>query len=102
MADRLAALLGHFSISARTFQSGPLCGVNALDGKDSYGYLHLLRRGAAEVWHGDVKAYCLEEPTLLFYPRPKAHRFVTDGEQGADFVCANISFEGGAANPLSN
>jgi AraC-like DNA-binding protein len=102
MTDRLAALLGHFSISARTFQTGPLCGVNVLDGKDPYGQLHLLRRGVAEVWHGDVKAYRLDEPTLLFYPRPKAHRFVTDGEQGADFVCANILFEGGAANPLSN
>lgn len=32
LVDRLAALLGHFSVSARTFQTGPLCGVNELDG----------------------------------------------------------------------
>ena len=102
MVDRLAALLGHFSVSARTFQSGPLCGINVLDGKDPYGQLHLLRKGSADVWHGDIRAYCLEEPTLLFYPRPIAHRFVTDSERGADFVCANISFEGDAANPLAN
>jgi AraC-like DNA-binding protein len=102
MVDRLAALLGHFSVSARTFQSGPLCGVNALDGTDPYGQLHLLRKGKAEVWHGNAKAHDLLEPTLLFYPRPAAHRFVTDAEHGADFVCAHISFEGGAANPLAN
>lgn len=102
MVDRLAALLGHFSVSARTFQSGPLCGVNALDGTDPYGQLHLLRNGKAEVWHGNTKAHDLQEPTLLFYPRPAAHRFVTDAEHGADFVCAHISFEGGAANPLAN
>jgi AraC-like DNA-binding protein len=102
MVDRLASLLGHFSVSARTFQTGPLCGINALDGTEPYGQLHLLRKGSAEVWHGNSKAYMLEEPTLLFYPRPTAHRFVTHSEHGADFVCAHISFEGGAANPLAN
>lgn len=101
MADRLAALLGHFSVSARTFQTGPLCGINTLDGAEPYGQLHLLRNGKAEVWHGNTRAHSLQEPTLLFYPRPTAHRFVTDTEQGADFVCAHIAFEGGAANPLA-
>lgn len=102
MVDRLAALLGHFAVSARTFQSGPLCGVNTLDGADGFGQLHLLRHGTAEVWHGASKAYSLDGPTLLFYPRPMAHRFVTDSEKGADFVCAHIVFEGGPANPLSS
>ena len=40
MVDRLAALLGHFAVSARTFQAGALCGINSLDGKDPYGQLH--------------------------------------------------------------
>src|SRR3954463_4517774 len=102
MVDRLAALLGHFSVSARTFQTGPLCGINALEGDEPYGQLHLLRNGRADVWHGDSKALSLEEPTLLFYPRPMPHRFVTDAVHGADFVCAHISFEGAAANPLAN
>ncbi|MFN3582166.1 MAG: cupin domain-containing protein [Pseudomonas sp.] len=102
MVDRLAALLGHFAVSARTFQSGPLCGVNTLGGTEPYGQLHLLRSGKAEVWHGASKAYSLDGPTLLFYPRPMAHRLVTDSETGADFVCAHIVFEGGPANPLSS
>ncbi|MCE3254393.1 MAG: AraC family transcriptional regulator [Cellvibrio sp.] len=100
MVDRLASLLGHFSISARTFQTGPLCGINTLDGSTPYGQLHLLKRGKADVWHGGTKAHSLEEPTLLFYPRPTPHSFLTDSEQGADFVCAHIVFEGGTANPL--
>jgi AraC-like DNA-binding protein len=102
MVDRLAALLGHFSVSIRTFQTGRLCGVNALDGNDGFGQLHLLKTGKVEVWHGETKAYYLDAPTLLFYPRPIAHRFVTDLVQGADFVCAHIAFEGGAANPIAN
>lgn len=102
MVDRLAALLGHFSVSARTFQTGPLCGINVQDGSLPYGQLHLLKSGKAEVWHGNIRAHCLEGPALLFYPRPVAHRFVTDKEHGAEFVCAHIEFEGGTANPLSN
>lgn len=94
--------MGHFAVRARTFQTGPLCGINVLDGTDPYGQLHLLRKGKAEVWHGNTKAHNLQEPTLLFYPRPTAHRFVTDAEQGADFVCAHISFEAGAANPIAS
>lgn len=102
MVDRLAALFGHFSVSAHTFQTGPLCGINTLEGDEPYGQLHLLQKGKADVWHGNTKAHCLDEPTLLFYPRPTPHQFITDGVNGADFVCAHIAFEGGAANPLAN
>jgi AraC-like DNA-binding protein len=100
MADRLQALLQHFAVSARTFQAGALCGINALDGDNRYGQLHLVRRGEVEVRHGK-KSLRIVEPSLLLYPRPMAHRFITDAEHGADFVCANLSFEGGSANPIA-
>ena len=100
MSDRLAALLKHFSMSARTFQTGSLCGINRLDGSLPYGQLHLIREGEVEVWHGNRLAERITEPSLLFYPRPTDHRFVTDAEHGADFLCAHVSFEGGAANPI--
>lgn len=100
MVDRLAALLGHFSISARTFQSGPLCGINTLDGTDPFGQLHLVKEGTVEVWHGNKLEVRITEPSLLFYPRPTPHQFVTDPQRGADFVCAHVSFEGGGANPI--
>jgi AraC-like DNA-binding protein len=101
MADRLAALLGHFSVSARTFQAGALCGINSLDGEDTFGQLHLIRDGAVEVRHGRGVALRIQQPSLLLYPRPMAHRFITDRKRGADFFCANLSFDGGAANPIA-
>lgn len=100
MTDRLAALLGHFAVSARTFQAGALCGINVIDGKAPYGQLHLIRKGTVEVRHGRSAALRITQPSLLFYPRPMARRFITDREHGADFVCAHVSFEGGAANPI--
>ena len=62
MVDRLEGLLGHFSVSARTFQAGPLCGINTLDGSLPYGQLHLLRQGEAEVWHGTCLLYTSPSP----------------------------------------
>jgi AraC-like DNA-binding protein len=100
MADRLQALLSHFAVSARTFQAGALCGIHSLNGEGPHGQLHLVRRGEVEVRHGKT-AVKISEPSLLLYPRPMAHRFITDTEQGADFVCANLSFEGGSANPIA-
>jgi len=101
MADRLQALLSQFTVTARTFHAGALCGINALGGDGSYGQLHLVRSGEVEVRHGKTSV-TIREPSLLLYPRPMAHRFITDAERGADFVCANLSFEGGSANPIAS
>lgn len=101
MADRLAALLDHFSLTARVFNTGALCGINDLPGDGDAGQLHLIRQGDVEVIHGGAPALRITEPSLLLYPLPTAHRFLTDPVRGADFICANISFDGGAANPIA-
>jgi AraC-like DNA-binding protein len=102
MADRLQALLTHFAVSARTFHAGALCGITSLDGEGPFGQLHLIRSGDVEIRHGRALGARIREPSLLLYPRPMAHRFITDMERGADFVCANLSFEGGSANPIAS
>lgn len=102
MTDRLAALLEQFPVSARVFQTGLLCGVTDLDGSGSAGQLHLIRRGRVDVQHGEGRApIAIREPSLLLYPRPLAHRFVTDPDSGADFTCAALQFSGGAGNPMA-
>jgi AraC-like DNA-binding protein len=100
MADRLASLLQHFSITAQVFHAGALCGINDLDTSDS-GQLHLIREGRVEVVHAAATAVQVDRPSLLLYPRPMAHRFVTDPQRGADFACAHLRFDGGAANPIA-
>ena len=88
--DRLQGLLSRFSVSARLFHSGPLCGINDF-ADNGLGQLHLVRRGPLEVRHaGEVVA--VTEPSLLFYPRPLAHRFISDASVGADMACANLAF----------
>lgn len=101
--DRLAALFDRFAVSARTFQSGALCGVNAIGDAQDCGQLHLLRAGQVVVDHLGApgpQRFELGEPSLLLYPRPLARRFLTDPVRGADMVCAHLEFAGGAANPI--
>lgn len=101
MADRLAALLGHFAVRAHTFQAGALCGINSIGATEPFGQLHLIRAGQVDVRHGARRALQIRQPSLLLYPRPMAHRFVTDKQCGAEFVCAHVAFEGGAGHPIA-
>jgi AraC-like DNA-binding protein len=101
VVDRLASLLEHFSMSARVFHTGTLCGINDLQTESNGGQMHLIRQGTVDVQHGGLLAARVTEPSLLLYPRTVPHRFVTDSERGADLACADLSFGGGPANPIA-
>jgi AraC family transcriptional regulator, alkane utilization regulator len=100
MTDRLAALLSHFTVRARAFHAGPLCGVNTLEAVDGCGQLHLIHGGTVAVQHR-LPPLEITMPSVLFYPRPLTHRFVTDAQHGAEFLCAHVAFEGGEAHPIA-
>lgn len=103
--DRLSGVLERFRVQAQLHYSGVLCGLSHYDSCDGHGYLHVLRRGELKVTHPgarDVaKSLQFKEPTLLFYPRPFTHRFHNPPQDGSDFTCARLLFEGGADNPLA-
>ena len=97
--DRLQGLLSRFSVSARLFHSGPLCGITDF-AENGQGQLHLVRRGPLEVHHAG-ETVPVTAPSLLFYPRPLAHRFVSDATVGADMACANLAFGGAVSASVS-
>lgn len=99
--DRLDALLKRFSVSARMFHSGALCGVHDFAPQPGQGQLHLIQRGPLRVEHQGAAAVEIADATLLFYPRPLWHRFVSDDTAGADMTCANVQFNQGLHNPLA-
>jgi len=102
--DRLSALLERFRVHAHLFHAGPLCGVTTFDARAGRGFLHVLRRGSMVVRHrgddGIAHVLSVDEPTLLFYPRPLMHVFDNAPLDGSDFVCATLDFDGGAQHPL--
>ena len=99
-SDPLRPLLVHFGAHARLFFSGNLCGDATFSDDKGVGYLHLLRRGPAKLQDDTGYAATLTEPTLVFYSRPLTHRFQADTQAGADLVCASMSFEHKAFNPI--
>lgn len=101
MADRLASLLDHFSVTAQLFHAGVLCGSHLLAEQANQGQLHLIRRGPLTVHHGN-DTLVIDRPSLLLYPRPLAHRFESDPQTGAEMACANLVFEGGTENSICN
>ena len=98
--DPLDSLLRQFSVNANLIHSGPLCGDSPVAVVEGKGHLHVIQGGWADVRHDELPALYIAEPTLLFYPRPLAHRFLTDENSAADFVCATIAFRAGRLNPI--
>lgn len=102
--DRLSALLERFRLRAHWFHAGPLCGMTPFPAKPGRGFLHVLRHGDLAVTHapkkGLPKRLSVNEPSLLFYPRPVTHCFHNAPEADSDFSCAALDFDGGERNPI--
>lgn len=102
--DRLSSLLERFQVSARLFHTGALCGVSTFDAQPGRGFFHVLRKGEMVVTHSRgarvLRRIEAREPTLFFYPQPLAHQFHHASQDGSDFTCASVHFEGGASHPL--
>lgn len=103
--DGLGQVLERFRVQATTFQAGPLCGVTRYDESRGVGFVHILREGRMVLSYVDAAGMpcqqALEEPTLLFFPRPFTHGFMQASEAGSELFCAKLRFEGGAAHPLA-
>lgn len=100
MSDRLSALLQRFELHARVVHSGTLCGSADFDGSTGAGYLHLVRRGPLLLTDPHGRRSTVDEPSVVFIPRPGAHRLDGGDSPGADVVCASIDFGAGDDNPL--
>ena len=102
--DRLSDLFARFRMRAHLFHSGRLCGIQDFEAIAGRGFLHILRHGALEVREPGpgrlAQGFLIDRPSLLFYPRAKAHQFRHRLEDGSDFTCASVEFEDGDRHPL--
>ncbi|MGX5218149.1 AraC family transcriptional regulator [Pseudomonas segetis] len=98
--DRLSTLLKHFNLHAATYHQGGFCGVADVAEGD-YGHVHLLRSGRLSFRDEHNQAIELTEPSLVLLIRPLQHQLVATGADEAELVCATLSFDGGANNPLT-
>jgi AraC-like DNA-binding protein len=102
LEDKLSLLLQRFSLSAGVFHVGQICGVLNFAQDATHGHLHLIKQGPAQLIDALGTKTMIHEPTLIFLPRPDAHRLVADDRHGAEVVCANILFGMGGLNPITS
>lgn len=101
--DCISPLLQHFRVRTRLFHAGALCGTITFPARPGRGFLHVMRSGSLDVEYqldGPLQHVRLDQPTLLFYPRPMDHAFQHQASEGSDFVCASLEFDGGVNHPL--
>lgn len=98
--DKLSPLFSRFTLNARVFYSGTLCGISNFDTSAGIGHLHLLREGCVRIFQQDKTVIEIKQPSVIFYPRPQQHRFQVKHQAGAELVCAEIDFGAGMGNPL--
>ncbi len=99
--DIMASLLNSFSLQAGVFYTGNICGIHDFEHDARRGHLHLIRSGTVQVRGVTQRRFKVDEPTLMFLPRPDQHRLVTDDGPGADVVCATVQFGGSGVNPIT-
>ncbi len=98
--DRLEPFFERFSLTARMFFSGRLCGSSGDQESEHAGHLHVLKKGRLKITRQGARQIVLDTPSILFFPRPRLHRLHASEEEGADLVCATIEFGAGMLNPL--
>jgi AraC-like DNA-binding protein len=100
LVDQLAPFFERFSLTARMFYSGLLCGSTGNHESELAGHLHVLRKGRLKLIQPNGRQKVIDTPSLLFYPRPRRHRLSASEYAGAELVCATIEFGAGMFNPL--
>lgn len=100
--DKLSSLVSNFSIQAGVFFAGNICGGHEFEKDELRGHLHLIRRGPVQIMGIEQRTIEVNEPTLVFLPRPDKHRLIADESKGADVVCGTVQFSGGGKNPITD
>lgn len=100
MADRLSALLQRFELHSQLVSGGLRRDELVILPQGHAGHLHLLRSGALRLTGPQRHRRLIDEPALIFVPRPWPHRLTPASAAGAELVSAAVHFGAGDENPL--
>jgi len=100
--DQLSVILQRFSMNTEVFFTGNLCGISNFNREPNQGHLHLLCSGELTLIDEQGKSQLVNEPTVLFFPTPHAHRIIGSEDNPPELVCANIIYNESTSNPIAN
>ena len=99
--DQLSVIFQRFSMNTEVFFTGNLCGISSFDKEPNRGHLHLLRSGELTVVDESGVSRVFNEPTVLFFPTPHAHRMIGSEDNPPELVCSNVIYDEATANPIA-
>lgn len=99
--DSLSLFLERFAVHASVFYAGRICGNHPFPADEQCAHLHVIEQGPVDLID-EHELRRIDEPMLLYLPRPRQHRIVSNCELGARVVCAKVGFAGGNQNPISD
>lgn len=98
--DLLAPLVSNFSLSVKAYYSGHTCDEGAYDGQTQVGHLHLVKSGSLSLVLPNGSQALVQEPTVVFFPRPSAHRLMPNAS-GVELVCGTVDLGLVEQSPLA-
>lgn len=100
--DQLSVILQRFSMNTDVFFTGNLCGITSFNREPNQGHLHLLSSGELTIIDEHGASKLINEPTVMFFPTPHAHRIIGSEENPPQLVCANIIYNEATSNPIAD
>lgn len=101
LSDGISRLLDHVGLRAHMFYAGPLCGLHDFRAEEGVGHLHVVRTGSLSAVQTGQRALQINEPALLFYPRPIDHWLDIPDRITADVLCASVRYDAGMDNAIT-
>ncbi|MDX2220049.1 MAG: AraC family transcriptional regulator [Burkholderiales bacterium] len=98
--DALSALFGRFPLSAHLFYAGDICNTADFAAAGGHGHLHIVRRGTLSFAEKHSTPLTINQPAVLFFPKPRDHRLVPVPGEPAEILCASVRLGGTANNPF--
>lgn len=99
--DPISRLLDHVGLRAKTFYTGPICGLHGFGADEGVGHLHVLRAGELQARSNGHEDIVVNEPALIFYPRPIDHRLNIEAPLVAEVLCASVHYGAGMENAIT-
>ncbi|PPD11276.1 AraC family transcriptional regulator [Methylophilus sp.] len=99
--DPLLPLLNQISLSAQVFFTGDLCQVVNFEESGQVGHIHLLRAGQLDLMFRDKPLARIDQPSVVFFPKPTSHVLTPVAGEPCELVCAMIDLGAKIRSPLA-
>ena len=99
--DPLTPLLIQTPLSAKVFHTGELCQLATFEESQPEGHIHVMHAGQVTLTIRGAAPVTIDEPSVIFFPRPCPHTLLPVDASGCELVCALVDLGAKLRNPLA-